>query len=153
MTRFLAVLSGLLLTLGVALVQPWAAVPVLLLAVAGWRWRAAAVGAALAALTVLTIADTGALVAGAIGLVATTYLLNTATVSAPVGVVPTTGPSVAGALVFTVAAGAATLLPAGLAWIPVAAPIAVILLYAWIIRGLADDRAHAPRPVADTPAE
>ncbi|WP_067531402.1 hypothetical protein [Nocardia crassostreae] len=138
MTRFLAVLSGLLLTLGVALVQPWAVVPLLPLAVAGWRWRAGAVGAVLVALVVLTIADTGAVVAGAIGLVATTYLLNTATVSAPVGVVPTTGPSVAGALVFTVAAGAATVLPAGLAWLPIAAPIAVILLYAWIIRGVSE---------------
>ncbi|MRH90362.1 hypothetical protein GFY24_23460 [Nocardia sp. SYP-A9097] len=140
MTRFLAVLSGLLLTLGVALVLPWAAAPTLVLAVAGWRWRVSAVGAVLAALAVLTFTDTGALVAGAIGLVATTYLLNTATVSAPVGVVPTTIPSVAGALVFTVAAGAATLLPAGLSWIPIVAPITVILLYALIIRGLVDER-------------
>ncbi|MGX1808942.1 hypothetical protein ACWIGI_24745 [Nocardia sp. NPDC055321] len=143
MTRFLAVLSGLLLTLAVALVEPWAVVPALVLVVAGWRWRVSAVGAVLVALAVLTLTDTGALIAGAIGLVATTYLLNTATVSAPVGVVPTTIPSVAGALVFTVAAGAATLLPTGLAWIPIAAPVAVILLYALIVRGLAQDR----RPV------
>lgn len=138
MTRFLAVLAGLLLALAVGLVGAWAAPPVLLLAVLGWRWRVAAVGAVLVALGVLAVVDTGALVAGSIGLVATTYLLNTATVSAPVGVVPTTIPSVAGALVFTVAAGAATLLPAGLAWIPVAAPIVVILLYALVIRGLAE---------------
>ncbi|UGT40045.1 hypothetical protein LTV02_28970 [Nocardia yamanashiensis] len=138
MTRFLAVLAGLLLALAVGLVQAWAALPVLLLAVLGWRWRVAAVGSVLVALGVLAVVDTGALVAGSIGLVATTYLLNTATVSAPVGVVPTTIPSVAGALVFTVAAGAATLLPAGLAWIPVAAPIVVILLYALVIRGLAE---------------
>ncbi|WP_067718861.1 hypothetical protein [Nocardia yamanashiensis] len=138
MTRFLAVLAGLLLALAVGLVEPWAALPVLLLAVLGWRWRVAAVGSVLVALGVLAVVDTGALVAGSIGLVATTYLLNTATVSAPVGVVPTTIPSVAGALVFTVAAGAATLVPAGLAWIPVAAPIVVILLYALVIRGLAE---------------
>lgn len=138
MTRFLAVLAGLLLASAVGLVEAWAALPVLLLAVLGWRWRVAAVGAVLVALGVLAVVDTGALVAGSIGLVATTYLLNTATVSAPVGVVPTTIPSVAGALVFTVAAGAATLLPAGLAWIPVAAPIVVILLYALVIRGLAE---------------
>lgn len=97
-------------------------------------------GAVLVALAVLALTDTGALAAGAIGLVATTYLLNTATVSAPVGVVPTTVPSVAGALVFTIAAGAATLLPAGLSWIPIVAPIAVILLYAMIIRGVVDER-------------
>lgn len=138
MTRFLAVLSGLLLTLAVGLVQPWAVAPALVLVVAGWRWRVSAVAAVLVAVGVLAFDGPGALVAGAIGLVATTYLLNTATVSAPIGVVPTTIPSVAGALVFTVAAGAATLLPTGVAWIPIAAPIAVILLYGLIVRGLVD---------------
>ncbi|MBL1077428.1 hypothetical protein JK358_23780 [Nocardia sp. 2] len=151
MTRFLAVLSGLLLAFAVTLVEPWPALPALILVMAGWRWRVCAVGAVLVALGTLAFADTGALVAGSIGLVATTYLLNTATVSAPVGVVPTTIPSVGGALVFTVAAGVATLLPTGLAWIPVAAPIAVILLYALVIRGLADDRPAAP--VAPAPPE
>lgn len=144
MTRFLAVLSGLLLAVAAALVSPWAAAPVAVLAALGWRWRVAAVAAVLVAMGVLAWTGTGALIAGGIGLVATTYLLNTATVSAPVGVVPTTVPSVAGALVFTVAAGAATLLPTGLAWLPVAAPIAVILVCALVIRGLADDRAEAP---------
>ncbi|MEV6772742.1 hypothetical protein AB0N05_29300 [Nocardia sp. NPDC051030] len=136
MTKFLAVLSGLLLALAVGLVQPLAAIPVLIFAIAGWRWRTSAVCAVLTAVAVLTFTSTGALIAGAIGLVATTYLLNTATVSAPIGVVPTTIPSVAGALLFTAAAGAATLLPTGIAWLPIAAPIAVIILYALIIRGL-----------------
>ncbi|WP_067698637.1 hypothetical protein [Nocardia jejuensis] len=151
MTRFLAVLSGLLLTLAVGLVEPFAAAPVLALVIAGWRWRVAAVGAALVALGVLTFADTGALIAGATGLVATTYLLNTATVRAPVGVVPTTIPSVTGAIVFTVAAGAATLLPTGVAWLPIAAPVAVILLYALLVRGLSTDP-RAREPVAAEPA-
>ncbi|MFD9615154.1 hypothetical protein ACFWWS_37930, partial [Streptomyces sp. NPDC059083] len=99
MTKFLAVLSGLLLAGAAAIVLPWAAIPVIILAVAGWRWRVCAVLAVLAAMAALAWVGTGALVAGGIGLVATTYLLNTATVSAPVGVVPTTIPSVAGALV------------------------------------------------------
>ncbi|MEC3955433.1 hypothetical protein VMT65_20510 [Nocardia sp. CDC153] len=142
MTKFLAVLSGLLLAAAVAIVLPWAAIPVVALAVAGWRWRVAAVFAVLTAMAALAWVGTGALVAGGIGLVATTYLLNTATVSAPVGVVPTTVPSVAGAVVFTVAAGAATVLPAGLTWVPILAPFTVILLYALLIRGLADERAR-----------
>lgn len=140
MTRFLAVLSGLLLTVAAALIEPWTAVPVLVFVIAGWRWRVCAVLAVLAALAVLAWLDTTALVSGATGLVATTYLLNTATVSAPVGVVPTTIPSVAGALVFTVAAGAASILPADLAWAPIAAPVVVIVLYAWLVHGLADRR-------------
>ncbi|MFE3189136.1 hypothetical protein ACFXHA_09015 [Nocardia sp. NPDC059240] len=140
MTRFLAILSGLLLTAAVGIVLPWAAIPVGLAVVAGWRWRVCAVLAVLAAMGALAYIGTGALVAGGIGLVATTYLLNTATVSAPVGVVPTTVPSVAGALVFTVAAGAATALPTGLNWVPILAPFTVILLYALLVRGLADNR-------------
>ncbi|MGW5108151.1 hypothetical protein [Nocardia sp. NPDC004123] len=140
MTKFLAVLSGLLLAGAVAIVLPWAAIPVIILAVAGWRWRLCAVLAVLAAMVALAWVGTGALVAGGIGLVATTYLLNTATVSAPVGVVPTTVPSVAGALVFTVAAGAATVLPTGLTWVPILAPFTVIALYALLVRGLTDDR-------------
>ncbi|MEV0461968.1 hypothetical protein [Nocardia tengchongensis] len=140
MTKFLAVLSGVLLAGAVAVVLPWAALPVAVLAAAGWRWRVAAVLAALAAMAAVAWIGTGALVAGGIGLVATTYLLNTATVSAPAGVVPTTIPSVTGALVFTVAAGAATVLPAGLTWVPILAPFAVIVLYAMLVRGLSDDR-------------
>ncbi|WP_458689263.1 hypothetical protein [Nocardia tengchongensis] len=140
MTKFLAVLSGVLLAGAVAVVLPWAALPVAVLAAAGWRWRVAAVLAALAAMAAVAWIGTGALVAGGIGLVATTYLLNTATVSAPAGVVPTTIPSVTGALVFTVAAGAATVLPAGLTWVPILAPFTVIVLYAMLVRGLSDDR-------------
>ncbi|WP_433592621.1 hypothetical protein [Nocardia sp. CA-145437] len=141
MTKFLAVLSGVLLAGAVAVVLPWAALPVAVLAAAGWRWRVCAVLAVLAAMAALTWVGTGALVAGGIGLVATTYLLNIATVSAPAGVVPTTIPSVAGALLFTVAAGAATVLPAGLTWVPILAPFAVIALYAMLVRGLSSDPA------------
>ncbi|MEU1207188.1 hypothetical protein [Nocardia sp. NPDC005825] len=141
MTKFLAVLSGVLLAGAVAVVLPWAALPVAVLAAAGWRWRACAVLAVLAAMAALAWVGTGALVAGGIGLVATTYLLNIATVSAPAGVVPTTIPSVAGALLFTVAAGAATVLPAGLTWVPILAPFAVIALYAMVVRGLSSDPA------------
>ena len=101
------------------------------------RYRLGAVGAVLVALATLAWSDTGAVEAAATGLVATTYLLNTATVSAPHGVVPTTVPSVAGAVTFACAAVLAALVPAHLAWVPLAAPILVILLYAGIVRGLA----------------
>ncbi|MFF0631151.1 hypothetical protein ACFYTS_01480 [Nocardia sp. NPDC004151] len=141
MTKFLAVLSGVLLAGAVAVVLPWAALPVAVLAAAGWRWRVCAVLAVLAAMAALAWVGTGAMVAGGIGLVATTYLLNIATVSAPAGVVPTTIPSVAGALLFTVAAGAATVLPAGLTWVPILAPFAVIALYAMLVRGLSSNPA------------
>jgi hypothetical protein len=38
MTRFLAVLSGLLLTLAVTIELPWAGLAALVLVVAGWRY-------------------------------------------------------------------------------------------------------------------
>ncbi|MET7768101.1 hypothetical protein [Nocardia sp. NPDC005366] len=153
MTRFLAVLSGGLLVLSVMLMMPLAAIPALVLVVAGWWLRPAAVAAVLLTLGVLVAADTGVLAAAAAGLVATTYLLNTATVSAPAGVVPTTVPSVAGAVVFAVCAIGAALLPVRLAWAPIAAPILVILLYGLIIQGVAvrRTRAAADGPVAAGP--
>ncbi|MEV6274300.1 hypothetical protein [Nocardia sp. NPDC051832] len=140
MTRFLAVLSGLLLILSIALITPWAAVPALILVAAGWWFRPAAVAAVLLAAALLAFTDTAVLAAAAAGLVATTYLLNTATVSAPVGVVPTTIPSVAGAVLFTTCAVAATFLPLHLAWAPLAAPILVILLYTMTIQGVTTRR-------------
>ncbi|MBF6242638.1 MULTISPECIES: hypothetical protein [Nocardia] len=136
MTRFLAVLSGLLLTTAVGIVLPWAAIPVFVTVVAGWWFRSVAVVAVLIALGALAWADTGALAAAGTGLVATTYLLNTATLHAPAGVVPTTLPSVIGALGFAAAAVLATLIPGRLAWLPLAAPVLVIVLYAAIVQGL-----------------
>ncbi|WP_280269396.1 hypothetical protein [Nocardia wallacei] len=140
MTKFLAVLSGLLLTAAVAIVLPWAAIPTGLAVVAGWRFRICAVVAVLVALGAIAWDDTGALAAAGTGLVATTYLLNTATVHAPAGVVPTTLPSVTGALVFAAAAVATTLIPLQPAWVPLAAPIVVVVLYALIIQGLSSGR-------------
>ena len=143
MTRFLAVLSGVLLAVAVAVMVPWAAVPAALLVLVGWRVRVGAVAAVLVALAALVWADGGAAAAAGTGLVATTYLLTTATVRAPHGVVPTTVPSVAGALLFAlaaVAAVAATLLPGSLAWAPLAAPVLVIALFALIVRGLSGRR-------------
>ncbi|MEV0298156.1 hypothetical protein [Nocardia sp. NPDC050710] len=137
MTRFLAVLSGALLVGSVMLMAPWAGIPAIVLVVAGWWFRLSAMTAVLLALGVLVFADTGVLASAAAGLVATTYLLNTATVTAPVGVVPTTVPSVAGAVVFTGCAVGAALLPLRLSWAPIAAPILVILLYGLVIQGLA----------------
>ncbi|RMI29228.1 hypothetical protein [Nocardia stercoris] len=137
MIRFLAVLSGLVLTLAVAILLPWAGIPAAVLVVLGWRYRICAVLAVLVAVGVLSFVGTGAMEAAATGLVATTYLLNTATVHAPAGVVPTTVPSVVGAVLFTGAAVAASAAPAHWAWAPLATPILVIVLYAWVIRGLA----------------
>ncbi|WP_227998193.1 hypothetical protein [Nocardia australiensis] len=136
MTRFLAVLSGVLLVGAVTLMTPLAGIPALILVAVGWWVRLSAAAAVLLAIGVLAFADTGVLAATAAGLVATTYLLNAATVTAPAGVVPTTIPSVLGAVGFAAAAVGAALLPWRLAWAPVAAPVLVIVLFALVIQGL-----------------
>ncbi|MBF6355815.1 hypothetical protein IU449_14870 [Nocardia higoensis] len=147
MTRFLAVLAGALLSGGVALLYAPAALPALILVVLGWWFRAAAVAAVLLALAVLTLADVGAVESAALGLVATAYLLNAATVSAPSGVVPTTLPSALGAIGFTACATAAALLPVHLAWAPALAPIVVIALYYSVVQSLAPRRRPTPQQV------
>ncbi|HLS77412.1 MAG TPA: hypothetical protein VK083_11530 [Nocardia sp.] len=147
MTRFLAVLAGALLTAAVALVYLPAAAPAAVLVVLGWWFRAAAVAAVLLALAVLSFASgVGAVEAAATGLVATAYLLNAAAVSAPHGVVPTSLPSVLGALGFTAVAAAAALLPLDLAWVPALAPIAVIAVYFLVVTALAPRRKSVRKP-------
>ncbi|WP_433577726.1 hypothetical protein [Nocardia brasiliensis] len=142
MTRFLAVLSGVLLVTSVALLEPWAAGPALVLVALGWWLHPFAVAAVLVAVGVLVVADPGVLAAAAMGLVATAYLLNAATVTAPHGVVPTTVPSVAGAVGFAAVAVGAALVPIRVPWAPLAAPVLVILLYAMIVQGAAIRRAR-----------
>jgi len=150
MTRFLAVLAGALLTAGVALIYAPAAPPALILVVLGWWSRTAAVAAVLLALALLTFADVGVVESAATGLVATAYLLNAATVSAPSGVIPAGLPSVLGALGFTACAAAAALLPLNLAWAPALAPLVVIALYYLVIQLLTPRRGPAQRR-ADEP--
>ncbi|MEV3964273.1 hypothetical protein AB0M34_25875 [Nocardia sp. NPDC050193] len=144
MIRFLAHLSGTLLVLLVALIQPWAAPAAIVLVVVGWWWRWAAVGAVLLVIGVLALSDTGLVAAAAAGLVATAYLLNIATVTAPRGVVPTTLPSVVGAVLWTAAAGSAALLPIELVWAPVVAPVLVILMSSILTYSITTARRRPP---------
>ncbi|MFD6393236.1 hypothetical protein ACWF9G_10185 [Nocardia sp. NPDC055029] len=136
MTRFLALLAGLLLVAAVALINPFAGVAALALVVVSWWWRPAAVGAVLVAIAALAFSDVGVITAAATGLVATTYLLNAAVLHAPEGVVPTTIPSVGGAVLFTIAAATAALVPVELVWAPLAAPVLIMLIYALLVGGL-----------------
>ncbi|WP_051022070.1 hypothetical protein [Nocardia pneumoniae] len=145
MTRFLAVLSGVLLVASVALLEPWVGVFALILVALGWWYRPLAVCAVLLALGVLTVADAGLLASAATGLVATTYLLNAATVTAPHGVVPTTIPSVVGAVGFAAIAVGAALIPLRLAWAPLVAPVLIVVLFALVIQSAAARRAPGDR--------
>ena len=150
MIRFLAVLSGTLLVLLVALIQPWAAPVAITLVVVGWWWRPAAAGAVLLVVGVLAFRDPDLMAAAAAGLVATAYLLNIATVTAPHGVVPTTLPSVLGAVLWTGAAAAAATLPFELPWVPVAAPVLVIVLSSILTYSITATRRRPVQPAPET---
>ncbi|MFC6010030.1 hypothetical protein [Nocardia lasii] len=136
MTRFLALLAGLLLVAAVSLITPLAGLAALGLVIASWWWRPAAVAAVLVTIAALAFSDVGVIAAAATGLVATTYLLNAAVLHAPEGVVPTTIPSVGGAVLFTIAAATAALVPVELIWAPLAAPILIVAIYALLVTGL-----------------
>ncbi|MFD3507220.1 hypothetical protein [Nocardia sp. NPDC058666] len=136
MTRFLALLAGLLLVAAVALINPIAGLAALAFVIASWWWRPASVAAVLATIAALALSDVGVIAAAATGLVATTYLLNAAVLHAPEGVVPTTIPSVGGAVLFTIAAATAALVPIELIWAPLAAPILIVAIYALLVSGL-----------------
>lgn len=153
MTKFLAHLAGTLLVLLVALIQPWAAPVAIVLVIIGWWWRLAAIGAVLLVIGVLGLSDAGLIAAAAAGLVATTYLLNIATVTAPRGVVPTTLPSVIGAVVWTGAAAGAAALPVELAWSPVVAPVLVILLSSILTYSITATRRRPAKTVSAPGAE
>ncbi|GGN83969.1 hypothetical protein [Nocardia rhizosphaerihabitans] len=149
MTRFLALLAGLLLVAAVALINPFAGVAALVLVVVSWWWRPAAIGAVLVVIAALAFSDVGVVAAAATGLVATTYLLNAAVLHAPEGVVPTTIPSVGGAVLFTIAAATAALVPVELVWAPLAAPVLIMLIYALLVGGLTPKGQTAPEVRAD----
>ncbi|WP_174552793.1 hypothetical protein [Nocardia harenae] len=137
MKRFLAALSGVLLAVSVATVEPRLAVVVLVLAAIGLWFRIAAVCAVLVVVGLIAFADVDLVVCAAAGLVATTYLLNSATVTAPAGVVPTTIPSVVGALFFSGCAVAVASVPLDLPYAPLAAPVLVLVLSALVLLGVA----------------
>ncbi|MGW5455659.1 hypothetical protein [Nocardia sp. NPDC003979] len=146
MTRFLALLAGLLLVTSVALINPILGVPALAFVIASWWWRPASVAAVLTAIAALAFADVGVIASAATGLVATTYLLNAAVLHAPEGVVPTTIPSVGGAVLFTIAATTAALVPVHLAWAPLAAPILIVTIYAFLTTTLTPRSPHTTLP-------
>ncbi|MFC8528449.1 hypothetical protein [Nocardia sp. NPDC057227] len=158
MKRFLAALSGVLLAVAVWVVEPWFALVVLLLAAIGLWFRIAAVAAVLVVVGLIAVADVDLVVCTAAGLVATTYLLLSATVTAPSGVVPTTIPSVVGALFFSGCAVLVASVPIDLPYAPLAAPVLVLVLCALVLLGVAVRRNGsrpdpAPAPAAEpTPA-
>jgi hypothetical protein len=94
---------------------------------AGTVFRPAATLAVLITGAVIVIADAPAMLAAVSGLSAAGYLVLRHTVSA-------TAPTVVGAVGFTAAGLAATSLPIELPWVPLLAPLAVVVAYVLVTR-------------------
>ncbi|PXX13027.1 hypothetical protein [Mycolicibacterium moriokaense] len=94
---------------------------------AGSVFRPAATIAVLLTVSVIVLADVPPLLTATSGLCAAAYLVlrHTAAVTAP---------TVVGAVGFTAAGLAAAALPIQLPWVPLAAPLAVLLLYVLVTR-------------------
>jgi hypothetical protein len=106
----------------------WLVVPAAVLAILGVFARYVATGAVLTAVGLLALGTPSMPVAAAAGLAATAYLLA-AHADLP-AVQPITLISVASSVGFTAVALVAASIPHDLAWVPVAAPVLVALLYA-----------------------
>lgn len=133
-----AVAAGLVMvaTAQIAAATAWA-LPVgavaLALALLGVRWPRVAVGAVLAAVAMLALGTgTGeprdVAFAVAAGLAATAYLVGVH--ADPPVVQPFTPVTLAVSAGFAAVAAVAALLPTGIAWVPLAAPVLIVLIFA-----------------------
>ena len=93
----------------------------------GTVFRPAATLAVLSTAAVIVVADAPAMLAALSGLAAAGYLVLRHTVAA-------TAPTVVGAVAFTAAGLAAASLPLQVPWLPVVAPLAVVVTYVLVIR-------------------
>jgi hypothetical protein len=104
----------------------------------GLRFRVAATFAVLVTVSVIVLSEPPALFAALAGLSAAAYLVLRHAVEA--GVVTTTGPTVIGAIGFTVLGAIATAAPLHLPWLPVLAPPAAVAIFALVTRPFLEHR-------------
>ncbi|MBJ7339361.1 hypothetical protein [Mycolicibacterium sp.] len=110
-----------------------ASVAALVSVVLGTFWRVAATFAVVAAAVALALADPSPVLAGIAGLAATAYLVLR---HARVGDVALTTPTVLGALGLSAVAVLGATIPVALPWVPLMAPLAVVVIYVAVIAPL-----------------
>ena len=111
---------------------------------AGLRLRVAATAAVLAAGGAIALAEPPPLLAAVCGVAAAAYLVLRHTTM--------TGPTVAGLVGFAVAGVVATTAPAGWSWLPLLAPVAVVLIFLVLIGPFVDDERPVDASAAERPA-
>jgi hypothetical protein len=110
---------------------------------AGLRLRVAATAAVLAG-GAIALAEPPPLLAAVCGVAAAAYLVLRHTTM--------TGPTVAGLVGFAVAGVVATTVPAGWSWLPLLAPVAVVLIFLVLIGPFVDDERPVDASAAERPA-
>lgn len=100
----------------------------------GLAFRPAATLAVLLSVVTIALSDPSSVFAAWSGLCAAAYLVCRHAVAAPVGVVIRSWPTVIAAVGFTSAGLVATSFPLQLAWLPLAAPLAVLAIYVFAAR-------------------
>ena len=101
--------------------------------VVGGRVRSAATLGVLAVVVAIALSDVPPLTATLSGLAAAAYLVTRHAAGLP-GLVTTTQPTMVGAVGFTIAGLAATAFPLRLPWLPLLAPLAVMVIYVLVTR-------------------
>lgn len=109
-----------------------AAVAAAVAVLVGARFRSAATLAVVASACAIGIADPAPTAALLAGLCAAAYLVLRHASGSDTATLPT----IVGALVFSLIAYAATMIPVELAWLPLAAPAAVFAIYVMVMRPL-----------------
>ncbi|MBJ8340284.1 hypothetical protein JGU71_15440 [Antrihabitans sp. YC3-6] len=140
--RLFAVAAGLVMvaatlpsapTIAMAVAAPAA----LLVVLSAWI-RSAAAPAVLACVAVLALGEPSAVLASAAGLAATLYLLMIhAEATTTVQSLPTTWQTLLGAVGFACVGLAVVAVPLEVAWLPVFAPVVVVLLFALAVAPIA----------------
>jgi hypothetical protein len=101
---------------------------------AGMVSRPAATLAVLLSVLTIVVSDPSLVFAASSGLSAAAYLVCRHAVGTPAGAVMLSWPTVVGAVGFTFAGLVATSFPLQLPWLPLAAPLAVLAIYALAMR-------------------
>lgn len=132
--RALSAAFGLLMAASAAVQTDGLALVAVLLAgiavLVGLQFRAAATLAVLLIVSAIALSGPSPLFAALSGLCATAYLVLRHAAGGPAGVVTATGPTLIAAVGFTLAGVVATLVPLRLPWLPLLAPLSVVLVYA-----------------------
>ena len=103
--------------------------------VVGIRWRPAATLAVVISIGLIALTDPAPAFAALSGLSAVGYLVLRHSVGSPAQAI--TRPTVVAALVFATAGLAATAIPVELPWVPLFAPVAVIVVYVLVVQPFA----------------